>query len=119
MSLYETAARHCVRLERSAIPDGAGGSYTTWTDGETFVWYAYASQSGEKKTAEKRDAASDYTGLLEQGATLRYGDFFRDTVSGETFRVTNRPEEKQVPDCASSGLAGKQYLTADREPLPS
>lgn len=118
MNLLKAAERQCVILIKNRVPTPAGGEVNTWTDGEEFTNRPALDTSIEAKKAEKMDVNSVYSGLIDADVSLHYGDIFRDTASGATFRVTSRPEESQAPFCASPMLAGKKYFTAERVELP-
>ena len=110
MNLLKAAERKCVILQRQRIPTPAGSEVSNWTDGAEFVNRPALNFSKEGRKAEKPEPDGEYKGLIDADVALHYGDIFRDTVSGETFRVTSRPEDKQAPPCASPLLRGKKYL---------
>lgn len=116
MSLLEDFARPCVLLDKSRVPDGAGGSITTWTEGVEFSNYQALDTSMEARRAEKEGVTSVYSGLVQQSVPIEYNDFFRDKETGETYRVTSEPKAKQSPRTASFSL---KYFTAERKALPS
>ena len=119
MSLLKARERQCVILIENRVPDRAGGETVTWTEGEEFANRPALDTSMEARKAEKLGVSSVYSGMIDADVPLRYGDIFRDTVSGATFRVTSRPEENQAPLCASPMLRGKMYFTAERVELPT
>lgn len=119
MSLLKARERQCVILVENRVSDKAGGETVTWTEGETFVNRPALDTSKETRKAEKLGDSGAYSGMIDAEVGLHYGDIFRDTVSGETFRVTSRPEDKQAPSCASPLLRGKKSFTAERVELPS
>ena len=88
MSLLNDFARPCVLMEKHREPDGAGGYGVT----------------------------SVYSALVDKAVPIEYGDYFRDTETGTTYRVTSNPEEKQAPRSASFTL---KYFTAERKELPA
>ena len=118
MDLLTAAERKCVILVKHSARTPAGSEVITWTDGAEFVNRPALNTSVEAMKAEKLGVKSVYSGLIDAGVPLHYGDIFRDTVSGATFRVTSHPEEKQAPFCASPAFAGKKYFTAERMELP-
>ena len=117
MDLLTAAERNCVVLVKHSARTPAGSEVTTWTDGKEFTNHPALNMSVEAMKAEKLSVKSVYSGLIDADVPLHYGDIFRDTVSGATFRVTSRPEEKQAPSCASPAFAGKKYFTAERVEL--
>ena len=118
MDLLTAAERKCVILRENKTPDGEGGDSVTWTDGVEFINRPAPNTSTEARKAEKAELNSTCSGLIDADVTLHYGDIFRDTTSGATFRVTSRPKEKQAPSCVSPLLRGKKYFTAERIELP-
>mgnify|MGYP006934502799 FL=1 len=115
MSLLDDFSRKCVLLQKSPIPDGAGGYVGTWSDGIEFENYQALETSMEARRAEKEGVTSIYTALVDKNIPIRYGDYFRDIATGATFRVTSNPEEKQAPKSASFSL---KYFTAERKDAP-
>ncbi len=116
MSLLDDFARPCVLLDRSRIPDGAGGSITTWTDGIEFSNYQALDTSMEARRAEKEGVTNVYSVLVQKTVPIEYNDFFRDKTTGETYRVTSEPKEKQAPKSASFAL---KFFTAEKKALPT
>ena len=116
MSLLEDYQRPCVIMEKTREPDGAGGYYTTWTEGLFFFNYQALDTSMQARIAEKQGVTSVYTGMIEKSVPLEYGDYYKDIASGETYRVTSNPQEKEAP--ASSTLSFKAF-TAERKALPA
>lgn len=116
MSLLDDFARPCVLLEKSRTPDGAGGYITTWTDGAEFMNYQALDTSMEARRAEKEGVTSVYSVLVQKAVPIDYNDFFRDKTTGETYRVTSEPKDKQTPRSASFAL---KYFTAEKKALPT
>lgn len=116
MSLLDDYSRPCILMERTRDPDGAGGFYTTWTEGILFYNHQALNTSMEARLAEKQGVTSVYTALVDKNVPIEYGDYYKDMGSGETFRVTSIPDEKQAP--ASSTIPMKVF-TAERKALPA
>lgn len=116
MSLLDDFARPCVLLEKTRTPDGEGGYIVEWTDGAEFTNYQALDTSMEARRAEKEGVTSLYSALVNKNVPIEYGDYFRDTSTGETYRVTSNPEEKQAPKSASFAL---KYFTAERKVPPT
>ena len=115
MTLLNDFAHFCVVMEKSSLPDGAGGSITDWVEGKAFTAYYGLADSSETRKAEKESVSSVYTVLVDKAVRIKYGDFFKDTATGLTYRVTSNPDEKRSPRSASFSL--KQF-TAERKDLP-
>lgn len=115
MSLLTDFAVPCVLMEKKRVPDGAGGYFTTWTEGAEFVNYQYRDTSMEARTAEQAGVKSLYSALVDAGFPIDYGDVFMDTNTGLTYRVTSEPDEKKAPKSSTFDL---KFFTAERYALP-
>lgn len=116
MSLLEDYERPCILMEKMREPDGAGGYYVAWREGILFYSYQALETSMEARVAEVQGVTSLYSALIKKDVPLEYGDYFKDMQSGDTFRVTSRPDEKQAP---KSSTLGMKYFTAERRALPA
>lgn len=103
-------------MEKTRTPDGAGGYITAWTEGAEFLNYQALDTSMEARRAEKEGVTSLYSALVNRDVPIEYNDFFRDRDTGETYRVTSEPKDKQAPKSASFAL---KYFTAERKALPT
>lgn len=115
MSLLEEFARPCVLLEKKQATGPEGGCITTWTDGVEFQNYLTMDTSMEARKAEKQGVTSMYSALVDKAVLVEYGDYFRDLTTGQTYRVTSDPKEKQTPKLSSLTL---KYFTAERKVPP-
>lgn len=119
MSLLDDFARTCVLMEKSRKPDGEGGYITEWTEGAEFKNYQALDTSMEARRAEKEGVTSLYSALVDKSVPIEYNDYFKDTATGETYRVTSNPEEKEAPKSASPLISALKYFTAEKRALPS
>ena len=115
MSLLNDFARQCVLMEKTRVPDGEGGYTLDWTEGATFQNYQALDTSMEARRAEKEGVTSVYSALVDKALPIEYGDFFKDTETGLTYRVTSNPSEKESPKYSTFSL---KYFTAERKELP-
>lgn len=115
MSLLDDFAQDCVIMEKKRVPDGEGGSITTWEEGIVFKNYQALDTSMEARIAEKQGVTSVYSALVDKSVPIEYGDYFKSLTTGKIYRVTSNPEEKQAPKSASFSL---KYFTAERAELP-
>ena len=115
MSLLNDFARTCVLMEKTRVPDGEGGYTIDWTEGATFQNYQALDTSMEARRAEKEGVTSVYSALVDKALPIEYGDYFKDTETGLTYRVTSNPYEKESPKSATFSL---KYFTAERKELP-
>ncbi|MCD8208414.1 MAG: hypothetical protein LUD72_10790 [Bacteroidales bacterium] len=113
--LLDEYAHNCVILEKETVSDGEGGRTTQWVDGEAFINHQALDTSTEARRAEQEGVTSLYSGLIDKGVGLGYGDYFRDNITGLTYRVTSIPDEKQTPGSASFQV---KYFTAERLEAP-
>lgn len=116
MSLLNDFARTCVLMEKTRVPDGEGGYTLDWTEGATFQNYQALDTSMEARRAEKEGVTSVYSALVDKALPIEYGDYFKDTETGLTYRVTSNPSEKESPKSATFSL---KYFTAERRELPT
>ena len=115
MSLLSDFGKICVFKEKTRTPDGEGGYYIEWADGAEFTAYQSLDTSMEARTAEKQGVTSVYSALVDKDVPIEYGDYFKDTETGLTYRVTSNPSEKESPKSATFSL---KYFTAERKELP-
>lgn len=112
--LLDDFGKICVFKEKTRTPDGEGGYYIDWTDGAEFTAYQSLDTSMEARTAEKQGVTSVYSALVDKALPIEYGDYFKDTETGLTYRVTSNPSEKESPKSATFAL---KYFTAERREL--
>ena len=115
MSLLNDFARPCVLMEKTRVPDGEGGYTLDWKDGVSFQNYQALDTSMEARRAEKEGVTSVYSALVDKNLPIEYGDYFKDSETGVTYRVTSNPCEKQSPKSATFSL---KYFTVERKELP-
>lgn len=105
-------------MEKKRTPDGAGGYITVWEEGAEFLNYQSLDTSMEARKAEKDGVTSVYSALVNQSVPIEYNDYFRDTSTGNTYRVTSNPEEKAAPRSAGPTIRALKFFTAERKELP-
>ena len=115
MSLLSYFERSCVLMEKTRVPDGEGGYTLDWADGATFQNYQALDASMEARRAEQDGVTSVYSALADQALPIEYGDYFKDTETGLTYRVPSNPAEKEPP---KSATFAPKYFTAERRELP-
>ena len=109
--LLDDYGRKCVLLEKTNAPDGFGGYETVWKDGIEFQNYQALESSMEARIAEKQGVTSVYNSLVKRDLPIEYHSVFRDETTGQTYRVTSDPSDKQAPKSASFDL---KFFTAER-----
>ena len=105
-------------MEKKRTLDGAGGYITAWEAGAEFLTYQSLDTSMEARKAEKDGVTSVYSALVNQSVPIEYNDYFRDTETGLTYRVTSNPEEKAAPRSAGAIIKALKFFTAERKELP-
>lgn len=118
MSLLDDFASKCVLMEKMRTPDGAGGYIVAWAEGAEFLNYQALDTSMEARRAEKEGVTSVYSALVNKTVPIEYSDYFRDTSTGNTYRVTSNPEEKAAPRSAGAIIKALKFFTAERKELP-
>lgn len=116
MSLLDDFARPCVLMEKTRLPDGAGGYLTTWSEGAEFENYQAIDTSMEARRAEQEGVTSVYSVLVREDLPIEYNDAFKDKSTGLTYRVTSNPDEKKAPKSSTFDL---KFFTAERWNLPT
>lgn len=118
MSLLDDFASKCVLMEKTRTPDGAGGWNVVWAEGAEFLNYQALDTSMEARRAEKEGVTSVYSALVNQSVPIEYNDYFRDTETELTYRVTSNPEERSAPRSAGPTIRALKFFTAERKELP-
>ena len=113
MSLLSMNLQKCTHMMSVQVPDGEGGSHTTWKEGGVFYAALVLASSTKTDTAEKDVAADSYTVTTRKSDALRFGDVFR-SADGTTYKVVS--DVKRTP--VSAGLDMAQ-ITAERWDLPT
>lgn len=113
--LLDYYARACVHLYRQTTNDGEGGYKTEWCEGMKFTNYQALNTSTEAQIAERQGISTLYGVLVNRDVPLGYGDYYKDTESGQMFRITSEPSESHTPDNSNLNL---KYFSSEREVLP-
>ena len=116
--LLDAFGKKCVLIEKRRTSDGAGGYITDWVDGAEFLNYQALDTSMEARKAEQEGVTSVYSVLVQQNVPIERTDYFRDTETGLTYRVTSNPEEKAAPRSAGPTIRALKFFTAERKNLP-
>ena len=82
-----------------------------WEEGAEFTNYQALDTSMEARIAEKQGVTSLYSALVDRDFPIEHNDVFKDTETGQTYRVTSNPEEKVAPRSSTLPL---KYFTAER-----
>ena len=115
MSLMDGFRYHCVMLNFTAQPDGAGGFRKAWREGMTFYPAIVEKTQTEPENGEKKQAKAFYEIYVPRYTQIKYHDVFRRLSDGRVFRVTSNPDDKRTPLCATFSFA---VVTAEEWRLP-
>ena len=111
MSLLARNMQPCVRLTAVSVPDGEGGTKTTWEEGGTFDAALVLASSTQTETANQDTAADSYTVTTSRADALHFGDVFR--CGEDIYKVVS--DVKSTPNGALLDMA---QVTAERWDLP-
>lgn len=112
MSLLARNMQPCTRLTDVSVPDGEGGTTTTWQEGGTFDAALVLASSTQTETANQDTTADSYTVTTRRADALHFGDVFR--CDGKTYKVVS--DAKCTPNGALLDMA---QVTAERWELPT
>lgn len=105
MSLIDCMMESCVFMVKKSVPDGSGGSDTTWTEGEPIRAAIIRDTSTEAKIAEAAGTVELYTVTVSRTVHLKYHDVIKRLSDGKTFRITSDNSEKKTPLCTALDIA--------------
>lgn len=114
MRLIDEYMVTCTFLNKQVLPDGYGGTKTTYTDGATFEAAIYMPQSIETKVAEQQGVKGLYQVVVDKSLRLEYHDVFRRS-DGTIFRITSK-DEQATPGSSSLNM---RVLSAEEWELPN
>ena len=101
MSLLKEAYEDVVMMEKTRVPDGEGGFFTSWEEGAFFKAAITFDNSIDARIGEKQGVSSRYTVTVPKNARLEFHDVFRRVSDGKVFRVTSDGDDKMTPQRAS------------------
>ena len=115
MSLMDEFKSTVCFLEKTRVPDGEGGFYTTWEEGAKFSAAITLDTSIEARVGEKQGVTSIYTITTEKSVVLEYHDVLKRLYDGKVFRITSDGDDKYTPESASLDM---RQVTAEEWSLP-
>lgn len=116
MSLIDDWQEKCTTIESRKAPDGAGGFYTTWSDGVPFLAAITLDMSTPAVIAERQGISKIYRVTTPKNAILGFHDVFRRESDGQVFRVTSDGKDVQTPK--KSDITPFSQVTAEEWALP-
>ena len=115
-SVLESYADNFVIMEKTRVPDGAGGTFTTWSEGAEILVIQQHDTTVEAQTAEQNGTASTYTFFVDKAVQLDYPDVIKRKKDGVTFQITQDTAEAKTPSISTLDLA---MCKAKRWELPT
>lgn len=103
--LYMDSMEDFVFVDRTHVPDGQGGTVTSWVDGSAFRAALVLDDASEVVAAQAAGAKSVYRVAVDPSVVLEYHDVFRRVSDGAVFRVTSNSDDKKTPERASFRMA--------------
>lgn len=116
MSLLDSAMETFVMMDKTTVPDGYGGFYSTWAEGAEFQAAASFDTSIEARVAEVQGATSLYTVTTTKAVVLEYHDVIKRASDGKILRVTSDSKDRRTPPSATLNM---RVVTAEEFKLPS
>lgn len=104
MSLLDEAMERFCFVNKARIPDGEGGSITTWTDGAEFIANARLDTSMQARVAQAQGVTSLYTITTRKDITLDFHEVVKRLSDGQVFRVTSNGTDNKTPESASLNM---------------
>ena len=106
MSLLTDAMEEFAIYDRVTIPDGMGGTMTSYTLGATIQAACVLSNSTEARIGQAQGLTAVYTITTRRNVILQYHDILRRVRDGKFFRVTSDGDDLSTP--RSAGLDMRQ-----------
>lgn len=101
MSLLSDAYEPFYFIEKSFVPDGAGGLKPTWTRGAEFQATANFPNSTLSDIANKLTEKTNCTITTSRAITLDFMDVIQRKEDGMYFRILSNGKENKTPASAS------------------
>ena len=101
MSLIEAFNQPFKFMELTREPNGLGGFEEVYKEGAEFQGALVMDTTTQARIAEKQGVTSLYTLTVPLEVPLKYGDIFKSSETGDTYRITSRAGEKKTPSVAS------------------
>jgi hypothetical protein len=116
MSLLDEQMENCIMIDKRSMPDGYGGTKSTWVDGAPFDAAIVLDTSMESRLAEKQGVTNVYTVVTQKSVNLQYHDVFRRLRDNKIFRVKSDGDDKTTPKSATLNM---RVVTAEEWEIPS
>lgn len=106
MSLLSESMEKFIYMNKAKVPDGYGGSITTWTEGAEISAVAVFDSSMQARVAGVQGVTSLYTITTKKDVVLEYHEVLKRISDGKIFRITSDGDDKATPK--SAGLDMRQ-----------
>lgn len=114
MSLLSDAMTECVYMNETSIPDGRGGSITTWVPGASFMAGFELQNSLNEAVAQAQGVVGIYRVTTPRNVRLEYHRVFKRVSDNRLFRVESK-DDASTP--TSTGL-DMRIVRADEWEMP-
>lgn len=104
MSLVDEYSHECRMLIKTAIPDGEGGTKSSYKTGKSFLCAITYDTSLEARLADKDGTKDNYLVTTNKSVALANGDVFQRLSDEQVFFVTTDWYENQTPAMATLNM---------------
>ena len=94
----------CVFMVKSKVPDGYGGTQTTWTEGTGFNACCRLDSPVRQIVGDKMVEVSMYTIITDEGTMLDFRDVVKRVRDGKLFRATSDGDDYKLPSASTIKL---------------
>ena len=94
----------CVFMVKSKVPDGYGGTITSWSEGTEFQAYCRLDAPVRQIVGEKMVEVSTYTIITDGGTVLDFRDVIKRVRDGKLFRATSDGDDYELPSASTIKL---------------
>lgn len=108
--LVDYFVKLCTKREKKETPDGEGGSYTTFRDGQKLEIAIVKDRVADPIIADRENVLNTYT-LTYKSGILKYHDIIKRDDDGRTFLIITSENDSRPP--ALAGFDFKQVKAVD------
>lgn len=115
MSFFYDAFNEYYLKNKTTLPDGMGGYYTTWENGAIIKMSLDLGGSSEIRQAQAQNLKTVFTASFPIDTPVTYDNYLEDVETGDIYRITSNPKDNKTPPEATFQSC---YATAVRTELP-